>query len=69
MSREVDGRGLSCPQPVLLAKRAILEGDFPIHVFVDTATSSENMRRLAEKTGLGVKVLEEGNTYKLVIEK
>ena len=49
--KNVDARGLSCPQPVILARKAIAEGQFPIVVLVDTATSRENIRRMAEKAG------------------
>ena len=45
----VDARGLSCPQPVILARTAIQTAKFPIEVLVDTVTSRENVRRAAEK--------------------
>ncbi len=48
MNKLVDARGLSCPQPVMLAQKAIEEGVFPIEVLVDTVTSRENVRRMAE---------------------
>ncbi len=32
MNKLVDARGLSCPQPVMLAQKAIEEGVFPIEV-------------------------------------
>ncbi len=56
MTTKVDARGLSCPQPVILAKSAISEGKFPIEVWVDTVTSRENVRRMAEHAGCQVKV-------------
>lgn len=37
MSKNVDARGLSCPQPVILSQKAIQAGDFPVEVFVDTS--------------------------------
>ena len=39
MTYTVDARGLSCPQPVILARRAIEAGKFPIEVLVGTVTS------------------------------
>ena len=36
---KVDARGLSCPQPVILARKAIEAGRFPIEVLVETVTS------------------------------
>ena len=69
MSKEIDARGLSCPQPVLLTRKAIHENDFPVKVLVETVTSRENVRRLAEKIGLNVKVEEVGDEFKLTIMK
>lgn len=53
--KTVDARGLSCPEPVLLAKRAIegLESG-TIEVLVDTVTSRENVTRLAKHLGCEV---------------
>ena len=51
MAHTVDARGLSCPQPVILARNAIKTGEFPIEVLVETVTSRENVRRAAEKLG------------------
>ena len=58
MTSQVDARGLSCPQPVVLARKAIETGEFPIEVLVETVTSRENVRRAAEKAGCTVQVEE-----------
>ena len=65
----VDARGLSCPQPVILAKKAIEAGQFPVQVFVETVTSRENVRRMAEKAGYKVTVEQSGDEFKLTISK
>lgn len=65
----VDARGLSCPQPVIMAQQAIAGGKFPIEVFVDTVTSRENVRRMAEKQGLKVEIIPQGDEFKLVLTK
>ena len=67
MSQKVDARGLSCPQPVLLAKKAIEKGEFPIEVLVDTVTSCENVRRMAESRNKQVKVEESEDEFLLMI--
>ncbi|MBN1812146.1 MAG: sulfurtransferase TusA family protein [Anaerolineae bacterium] len=69
MTTQVDARGLSCPQPVILARNAIKAGDFPIEVLVDTVTSRENVRRAAEKLGCTVQVEEVGEEFRLTIAK
>ncbi len=65
----VDARGLSCPQPVILARKAIDAGQFPIEVVVDTATARENVRRMAQKAGCTVMVAEEGGEFVLTLAK
>ena len=55
MANKVDAHGLSCPQPVILARKAIQAGKFPIEVLVETVTSRENVRRAAERLGCKVK--------------
>ncbi len=67
MAQLVDARGLSCPQPVLLTKKAIAAGQFPIEVLVDTVTSRENVRRMAEASGYRVEVVQVGEEFKLTI--
>jgi tRNA 2-thiouridine synthesizing protein A len=65
----VDARGLSCPQPVMLVKKVITDGTFPIEVSVDTATARENVRRMAEYQGCKVEITQQGDEFKLVITK
>jgi tRNA 2-thiouridine synthesizing protein A len=69
MEHSVDARGLSCPQPVILARTAIQAGKFPIEVMVDTVTSRENVRRAAEKLGCTVKIEELGDEFKLTLAR
>jgi len=69
MAKTVDARGLSCPQPVILARKAITEGEFPIEVLVDTVTSRENVRRMAEKAGCKVRVEESGEEFELILNR
>lgn len=69
MASKVDARGLSCPQPVMLARNAIQAGDFPIEVLVETVTSRENVRRAAEKLDCKVKVEDLGDEFKLTLTK
>ena len=69
MTTQVDARGLSCPQPVIQTKKAIQAGQFPIEVLVDTATSRQNVSRMAEKEGLRVSVEEMGDEFKLTITR
>jgi tRNA 2-thiouridine synthesizing protein A len=69
MAHTVDARGLSCPQPVILAHKAIQAGAFPIEVLVETVTSRENVKRAAEKLGCTVQEQEVGDEFRLVLNK
>jgi TusA-related sulfurtransferase len=71
MSKTVDARGLSCPQPVLMTLNEIQQGgEAEIVVLVDTDASKENVTRAA--TGQGYRVQDvgsEGGGYRIVISK
>jgi len=70
MSKIVDARGLSCPQPVLLAlneTKKINKGE--IIILVDTDTSKENVSRLAQQSGWSVGVERAQEGYRLVLRK
>jgi TusA-related sulfurtransferase len=69
MTQQVDARGLSCPQPVILSRQAIQTGEFPVEVLVETVTSRENVRRAAEKLGCSVQVEDDDGEFKLTITK
>jgi len=69
MADIVDARGLSCPQPVILARQAIERGQFPIEVLVDTVTSRENVRRMAQRAGCSVQMTTSGDDIRLILTK
>ena len=55
----VDARGLSCPQPVLMTKKA-LEA---------SPTAKENVTRFAQNAGFTVSVSEDGDDFHLTLKK
>lgn len=71
MSKIVDARGLSCPQPVLLTLNEIKKIDKgEIVLLVDTDTSKENVSRAATTQGWQVKSVElEGIGYRITVSK
>ncbi len=71
MTKTVDARGFSCPQPVLMTLDEIRKADKgEILILVDTDTSKENVSRAATSQGWQVKdVLEEGGGYRITISK
>ena len=71
MTKTVDARGFSCPQPVLMTLDEIKRADQgQILILVDTDTSKENVSRAATSQGWQVnQVLEEGGGYRITISK
>lgn len=60
MSKIVDARGLSCPQPVLMTLDVIKSGnDGELEVIVDNMASRENVVRAAESKGWNVSDIKE----------
>ncbi len=70
MSKLVDARGRSCPEPVIMTKNAI--DSFPneeLEVLVDAKVAVENIKRFANSKGYNVKVEENNNEFTLHIKK
>lgn len=64
MTRTVDARGLSCPQPVILTKRVMDEkSGEDIVTMVDNATARENVSKLAVSQGYSYNVEIQGSEY------
>ncbi len=66
----VNASGLSCPQPVMLTKKALsgLESG-RVEVLVDTATSRNNVSRFGQNKGWKVSSEEREGGYKVILEK
>ncbi|HVN96606.1 MAG TPA: sulfurtransferase-like selenium metabolism protein YedF [Syntrophorhabdaceae bacterium] len=69
MSETINAKGLACPEPVILAKKA-LETSNEITVLVDNATAVENIKRLAAGAGCSVEVAREsGGIFRVDLKK
>lgn len=69
MAKEIDARGLACPQPVILTKKA-LETEREVIVFVDNDIAVENVKRLGTNMGCTVTVEQKDtNTFRLDLLK
>ncbi|MCG2709162.1 MAG: sulfurtransferase TusA family protein [Thermodesulfovibrionales bacterium] len=72
MSEQLDARGLSCPQPVILTEKMIKQlKKGKLEVLVDTDTSRENISRLAINEGWEVVETKktEDSGYLLLLRK
>ena len=66
----VNASGLSCPQPVMMTKKALADlTSGRVEVLVDTATSRNNVSRFAENKGWKVSTEEREGGYKVILEK
>ncbi len=70
MAANVDARGLSCPQPVILTRQALQQaGGGQIVVLVDTMTQVYNCSRAAEKLGWQAAYEEKAGVFELTLRK
>jgi len=70
MAESVDARGLSCPQPVILTRKALQEtSGNEVVVLVDTMTQVHNCTRAAEKLGWQADCQEKGDVFELTFRK
>jgi len=69
--KTIDARGLSCPQPPMLARQALQKMNKGVlEVIVDNNTARENVSRMARNLGWEVSIEEqpEGN-FRIVMKK
>lgn len=66
---QIDARGLSCPQPVLLTQQALKEKPAKVDVLVDNKTALGNVCRFATKAGYTVSTRESDGDYILTLTK
>ena len=55
---QIDTRGLSCPQPVILVLNEIKTGKGEFEILLDSEASRENVKRLLNKNKLEFDVKE-----------
>ena len=67
--KTLDARGLSCPEPVIMIRKAMASKDNVYEMLVDNQTSKENVTRYAEHQGYAVTVTENGEEYILTMKK
>lgn len=65
----LDARGLSCPEPVIMLRKAMMTKEAAYQITVDNVASRENVTRFAEHQGYRVSVTETSGEYTLEITK
>ena len=67
--KQIDARGVSCPQPVLMTKKGLKESPDGIDIFVDNATAKGNVERFMKNSGYKVNIKEENDYYVMSARK
>ncbi|GAA0733943.1 sulfurtransferase TusA family protein [Clostridium oceanicum] len=67
--KQIDARGVSCPQPVLMTKKGLNENPDGIDVFVDNVTAKGNVQRFMKNSGYKVNIKEENDYYVMSARK
>lgn len=65
----IDARGRSCPEPVIMIKKAMASGEAHYEITVDNRVSVENVTRFAQHAGYGVTVEKAGDDFIMSIDK
>ncbi|NLC02841.1 MAG: SirA family protein [Tissierellia bacterium] len=66
---KVDTCGLSCPQPVLMTKKALDKSPEGADIIVDSNVARENVEKFLRNSGYAVSITEEGETFLLEARK
>ena len=59
----IDARGLSCPQPVVLVRKAISDGLTDLNILVSSDVARENVLRTLKNSGLQSEVTIAGDDF------
>lgn len=66
---KLDARGLSCPEPVIMIRKAMMSNENAYEIVVDNVVSKENVTRYANHQGYNVSVIEKDGEFTLSITK
>ena len=70
-TKTVDARGLSCPEPAMLARQAIRKMDRgTVEVLVVSGTARENVSRLGKNSGWSVTIdAQPDGSHRITLKK
>ncbi len=69
--KTVDAKGLKCPMPLIMTKRALLEAgqDETLEILIDNDISVKNVSRFLEEHQMKVSTVKQGGLYRLTVSK
>ena len=65
----IDTCGLSCPQPLMLTKQAIVESPPEMEILVDSHARCQSVEELLKEGGYSVKIKENSESFSLFAKK
>ena len=60
---QIDARGMACPQPVLMTKKAVEAGCNKVEVMIDNNTAKNNVERFLKNLGYKISIIEKEDEY------
>ena len=66
--KEVDARGLSCPEPIMLTAQALAGAKEPVKVLVSEPHQKMNVEKFAKEKGKKTTASEVDGYFEVVIE-
>ena len=66
--KQVDARGLSCPEPIMLTAEALKSTKDKIVVLVSEPVQKTNVEKYAKSKGKKVTSVEKGDCFELTIQ-
>ena len=65
----LDARGLSCPEPVVMMRQALVEKPAAARMIVDAVAARENVTRYAKSQGYDVAITEGDGEWTLDVTR
>lgn len=66
---QIDARGRSCPEPILLARKGLELSPDGVEIIVDNVTARDNVQRFAGLNGYQAEVKQQGTDFTLVLKR
>lgn len=67
--KKIDTSGMSCPQPVLMTKKAIEESPEGVEIIVDNNVAKGNVERFLNNSGYSMKIKKEDEIFVIEAKK
>lgn len=64
----VDARGLSCPEPIMLADEAVKAGEFPVKILVSEPHQMDNIMNFLANRGRKLTATPVGSEFEVTVE-